>query len=106
MPSRDLQIQENIPLAPYTTFHIGGPARFFCEVTTGEKLLEAVTFARERSLPIFVLGGGSNLLVTDRGFDGLVLRVKIEGCVTIGGGYRDDRPKQTSLTYDVPGGVD
>ena len=106
MPSRDLQIQENIPLAPYTTFRIGGPARFFCEVTTGEKLLEAVTFARERSLPIFVLGGGSNLLVTDRGFDGLVLRVKIEGCVTIGGGYRDDRPKQTSLTYDVPGGVD
>jgi UDP-N-acetylmuramate dehydrogenase len=106
VPPRVLHLQENIPLAPYTTFRIGGPARFFCEVATGEELLEAVTFARERNLPIFVLGGGSNLLVTDRGFDGLVLRVKIEGCVTIGGGYRDDRPKQTSLTYDVPGGMD
>jgi UDP-N-acetylmuramate dehydrogenase len=106
VPPRDIQIQENIPLAPYTTFRIGGPARFFCEVTTGEELLEAVTFARERSLPLFVLGGGSNLLVTDQGFDGLVLRVKIEGAIIIGGGYRDDRPKQTSVTYDVPGGMD
>jgi UDP-N-acetylmuramate dehydrogenase len=106
VPPRDLLIQENIPLAPYTTFCIGGPARFFCEVTSTEQLLEAVTFVRERNLPLFVLGGGSNLLVTDRGFDGLVLHVKIEGAITIGGGYRDDRPKQTSITYDVPGGMD
>jgi UDP-N-acetylmuramate dehydrogenase len=106
VPSRDLPIQENIPLAPYTTFRIGGPARFFCEVTTQKELLEGVTFARERSLPIFVLGGGSNLLVTDQGFDGLVLRVKIEGAINIGGGYRDDKPRQTSITYDVPGGMD
>lgn len=105
MPPRDLQIQENIPLAPYTTFRIGGPARFFCEVTTSEQLRKAVTFARERSLPIFVLGGGSNLLVTDRGFDGLVLRVKIEGSINIDG-YRDDMPNKTSVTYDVPGGMD
>ncbi|WP_179639004.1 UDP-N-acetylmuramate dehydrogenase [Tunturiibacter empetritectus] len=106
MPSRDLYLQENVSLAPYTTFRIGGPARFFCEVTSMEELLEAVTFVRERSLPLFVLGGGSNLLVTDRGFDGLVLRVKIEGAININGGYRDDRPRQTSITYDVPGGMD
>jgi UDP-N-acetylmuramate dehydrogenase len=105
VPPRDLQIQENIPLAPYTTFRIGGPARFFCEVTTSEQVLEAVTFARERSLPIFVLGGGSNLLVTDRGFDGLVLRVRFEGCVNIDG-YRDDMPEKTSITYQVPAGMD
>ena len=105
MPPRDLLIQENIQLAPYTTFRIGGPARFFCEVISTEQLLEAVTFARERSLPLFVLGGGSNLLVTDRGFDGLVLHVKIEGSINIDG-YRDDMPKKTSVTYDVPGGMD
>ncbi|WP_158942917.1 UDP-N-acetylmuramate dehydrogenase [Granulicella sp. S190] len=106
MPPRAVYIQENVPLAPYTTFRIGGPARFFCEVTTTQELLEAVTFARECSLPLFVLGGGSNLLVTDQGFDGLVLRVKIEGAINTGGGYREDRPRQASVTYDVPGGMD
>ena len=105
MPPRDLHIQENIPLAPYTTFRIGGPARFFCEVTTSEQLLEAVTFARERNLPIFVLGGGSNLLVTDRGFDGLVLRVRFDGSLIIDS-YRDDMPEKTSVTYQVPAGMD
>jgi UDP-N-acetylmuramate dehydrogenase len=105
VPPRDLLIQENIPLAPYTTFRIGGPARFFCDVTSMEELVEAVTFARERSQPIFVLGGGSNLLVTDRGFDGLVLRVKIDGSINIDG-YRENMPKKTSVTYDVPGGMD
>jgi UDP-N-acetylmuramate dehydrogenase len=105
VPPRDLEIQENIPLAPYTTFRIGGPARFFCEVATSEQLLEAVNFARERSLPIFVLGGGSNLLVTDRGFDGLVLRVRFEGGVIIDG-LRDAMPERTSTTYQVPAGMD
>jgi UDP-N-acetylmuramate dehydrogenase len=105
VPPSDLQIQENIPLAPYTTFRVGGPARFFCEVTSLEQLHEAVTFARERSLPIFVLGGGSNLLVTDRGFDGLVLRVRFEGGLIIDG-YRDDMPEKTSITYQVPAGMD
>jgi UDP-N-acetylmuramate dehydrogenase len=105
VPSRDLYLQENISLAPYTTFRIGGPARFFCEVTSTEELLEAVTFARERSLPLFVLGGGSNLLVTDRGFDGLVLHVKFEGGVIIDG-YRDDMPEKTCVTYQVPAGME
>jgi UDP-N-acetylmuramate dehydrogenase len=105
VPSRDLLIQENIQLAPYTTFRIGGPARFFCKVTNKDELIEAVTFARKCNLQTFVLGGGSNLLVTDRGFDGLVLHVKIEGSINIDG-YQDDLPKKTSVTYDVPGGMD
>ncbi len=75
--SSDLQIQQQVPLAPFTTFRIGGPARFFCEVATEEALLEAVRFARERGLKIFVLGGGSNLLVSDAGFNGLVLHLAI-----------------------------
>lgn len=72
-----IHIQEQVPLAPYTTFRIGGPARFFCEVTTEAELLEAVHFARQRNLRIFVLGGGSNLLVSDSGFDGLILHIAI-----------------------------
>lgn len=72
-----LHLQEFVPLAPYTTFRIGGPARFFAEVTTEAELVDAVRFAQERSLRIFTLGGGSNLLVSDSGFDGLVIHIAI-----------------------------
>jgi UDP-N-acetylmuramate dehydrogenase len=77
VPPTTIRIREHVPLAPYTTLRIGGPARFFCEITTESELLEAITFARERDLPLFVLGGGSNLLVSDSGFDGLVLHMAI-----------------------------
>jgi len=83
VPPASVDIRENIALAPYTTFQIGGPARYFAEVTTEAALLKAVDFAREHSLPIFTLGGGSNLLVADSGFDGLVLHIAIEGDVHI-----------------------
>ncbi len=75
VPHPALKIQEFIPLAPYTTLGIGGPARFFCEVEDEAEVAEAVRFAQERKVPLFVLGGGSNLLVSDAGFDGLVLRL-------------------------------
>lgn len=73
-----MQIQEQVLLAPYTTFRIGGPARYFCEVRSEDELVAAVRFAREKSLKIFVLGGGSNLLVADEGFDGLVIHMAID----------------------------
>jgi UDP-N-acetylmuramate dehydrogenase len=72
-------IEENKPLAPYTTFDIGGPARFFCEAASEAEIAEAAAWAEARNLPLFVLGGGSNLLVSDAGFDGLVLRVGLRG---------------------------
>lgn len=78
-------------LAPYTTFRIGGSARYFCEVTSEVELLEAIRFAREGSFKVFVLGGGSNLLVGDEGFDGLVIHMAIEEPVvssaSSGGGF-------------------
>ena len=74
-----MKIQENIPLASYTTFKIGGPARFFCIVTSVDEVKSAVIFAKENSVPFFVLGGGSNLLVSDTGFPGLVIKVEIKG---------------------------
>jgi UDP-N-acetylmuramate dehydrogenase len=75
VPRPALNIQEFVPLAPYTTLRIGGPARFFCEVNGETQIAEAVSFAKERNLPLFVLGGGSNLLVSDAGFDGVVVRL-------------------------------
>jgi UDP-N-acetylmuramate dehydrogenase len=74
-----MEIQENVGLAPYTTFGIGGPARWFVEAATESDVLDAVNWARDRELPFFVLGGGSNLLVSDGGFGGLVLRVGVKG---------------------------
>ena len=70
-----IEIQKNIILAPYTTFRIGGPAEFFVEVESGEELVEAIEFANEKSLDFFILGGGSNILVSDKGFAGLVIKI-------------------------------
>ena len=63
-----MEIREEIGLAPYTTFRIGGPARWFLEAASEADLVEAVAFAREKNAPLFVLGGGSNLLVADKDF--------------------------------------
>jgi UDP-N-acetylmuramate dehydrogenase len=72
-------LQEHVPLAPLTTFLIGGPARFFVEAKSVGEVQEAVTFANTKELPLFVLGGGSNLVVADSGWPGLVLKIAIPG---------------------------
>lgn len=72
-------VQENVPLAPLTTLRIGGPARFFVEAKSRSEVKEAVDFARTRNLPLFVLGGGSNLVISDAGWPGLVLKIAITG---------------------------
>lgn len=72
-----MQIRENVPLAPLTTFDVGGPTRYFAETESEDDVREAVRFARTRQLPLFVLGGGSNLVVADRGWPGLVLKMAI-----------------------------
>jgi len=72
-------VQENIPLAPLTTFRIGGPARFFVEASSRSGVKEAVDFARARNLPLFILGGGSNLVISDAGWSGLVVKIAITG---------------------------
>jgi UDP-N-acetylmuramate dehydrogenase len=71
--------QEQVPLAPYTTLQIGGPARYMAEVVTEEQVTQALEFAHARNLPVFILGGGSNLVVSDAGFGGLVIRIAIRG---------------------------
>lgn len=72
-------VKENEPLAPLTTLGVGGPARWFVQAASEAEIAEAAGWARQRGLPLFVLGGGSNLLVSDAGFDGLVLHVCLRG---------------------------
>ena len=74
-----MEFREQVVLAPYTTFKIGGPARWFAEAATESEILEAVDFAGSHDLPLFALGGGSNLLVSDSGFAGLVLKIGLRG---------------------------
>ncbi|HYK87421.1 MAG TPA: UDP-N-acetylmuramate dehydrogenase [Acidobacteriota bacterium] len=77
--TRSLQLRENVALADYTTLGVGGPARYFTEVTSEDQLIDAIEIAGSRHLPVFVLGGGSNLLVSDAGFSGLVLHIGLRG---------------------------
>ncbi len=82
-------MQENVPLKPYTTFKIGGPATHFAEVRAPSHVREAVKFATAQKLPLFVLGGGSNMLVSDRGIEAMVLHPTYQGLRVIEGG-RDE----------------
>ncbi len=72
-------IRENVRLAPYTTFRIGGIARYFADIDHEDQLREAVQFAAQLELPVFVLGGGSNVLIADAGFSGLVIHIVNKG---------------------------
>jgi len=83
-----MKIEKNAPLAPFTTFGIGGKARFFCRVKTTDELSEAVMFAKKSKLPFLILGGGSNVLISDKGFPGLVIKVEILGIEFIGRGKK------------------
>jgi UDP-N-acetylmuramate dehydrogenase len=74
-----MQIEENRLLAPFTTFGVGGPARWFVEAGSEDEIAEAAAWAEKRGVRLFVLGGGSNLLVSDAGFEGLVLHVGLKG---------------------------
>ena len=73
-----MKIQEKVILKPYTTFKIGGPARFFCEPMNSDEVIEALNFAKENNISAFVLGLGANILVSDNGFQGLVVRQRNE----------------------------
>lgn len=71
-----MELQKSIALAPYTTFGIGGPAQFFCVVNNLIDLKQALAYAKKENIKYFVLGGGSNILVSDNGFSGLVLCIQ------------------------------
>lgn len=74
-----LAVRENLPLAPLTTIGVGGTARYFVEATEPAAIAAALNFSSRLNLPVFVLGGGSNVLIADDGFPGLVIYVDIRG---------------------------
>jgi len=74
-----LALHEHVPLAPYTTLGLGGKARYFVECDTEEQVRAALAYASDQRLPMYVLGGGSNVVFLDSGFPGLVLRITIGG---------------------------
>ncbi len=73
-----MKIQENISLKPFTTFGIDKKAKFFTTVTTLDELKSALLLVKEKQLPVFILGGGSNILLT-RDIEGLVIKLEIKG---------------------------
>jgi UDP-N-acetylmuramate dehydrogenase len=93
-----MTIQENVPLAPLTTLRVGGAARYFAELKREDEVREAAEFAKARDLPLFVLGGGSNLVVADAGWPGLVLRIAIGGISSPTSGSNAGGPKTPDAT--------
>jgi UDP-N-acetylmuramate dehydrogenase len=69
-----LEIQKNKILANFSTFKIGGPAKYFIKIKDEKELIEAIEWAKKKKLPFFILGGGSNILFPDKGFNGLVIK--------------------------------
>jgi len=78
-----IKIQEQINLAQFTTFNIGGPAKYFIEVFNKEEIKEALQWAKDNKEPILILGGGSNMLLADNGFVGLAIKNSLKGIVDI-----------------------
>ena len=67
-------LKKNVLLAPYTTFKVGGKAKYFYQAKTKENLIRSLKLAKKLKIPFFVLGGGSNLLISDKGFEGLIIK--------------------------------
>jgi len=76
-----LNFQRNVLLSYYTSFRIGGPAEYFFVAKSSSQLKKAIKFAHKNNLKFFILGGGSNLLVSDKGFNGLVIKMEISGII-------------------------
>jgi UDP-N-acetylmuramate dehydrogenase len=96
-----MTIQEKVPLAPLTTLQVGGEARYFAEITREDELQEAVKFGKGRDLPLFVLGGGSNVVVADSGWPGLVIKIAIGGITP-----KTDDAASNAVLFSVGAGVE
>ncbi len=103
------KIQNNVLLATYTTFRIGGPAKFFVDVVNKDELVSAVNWAKVNKQKFFILGGGSNLLVSDKGFKGLVIRLinhqkEVEGnIITVDAGFPLPRLVHLATIHNLNG---
>ena len=87
-----MKIRENVPISPLTTMRLGGNARYVLEIEEDKDLAEAYIFAKEKNLPTYILGGGSNVIGRDGGFNGIILVNKLRGIYVI-----DSDPKSIRL---------
>src|SRR5258705_390912 len=78
------RVRSQVALAPFTTFKVGGPADLFLETTSSDEIVEALKIAHAGKIPVTMLGGGSNVLIADRGIRGLVIRPRGGSIATIG----------------------
>lgn len=97
MPRETIDIRHDVPLGPLTTLGVGGNARFFAKAATLEEVEAAARFAQDRNLRLFVVGGGSNLVISDGGWDGLAIQVGIEGI--------EQRPGGDQVVFEVGAGA-
>jgi UDP-N-acetylmuramate dehydrogenase len=95
-----------VPLAPLTTLGIGGPARFFVEARTEGNIVAALRYADSRGLNVFILGGGSNILVSDAGFDGLVVRISLKGITELRSAATNDEVPANAVIINAQAGED
>lgn len=92
-----MKLERDVPLARFSTFRVGGPARFLASVKTVQEMVEALGFAKQEGLPLWIVGAGSNTLFDDRGYQGLVIHNQIDhlnqtdGHLRVGAGYRFNR---------------
>ncbi|MBK9155824.1 MAG: UDP-N-acetylmuramate dehydrogenase [Chloracidobacterium sp.] len=100
-----LKPEKDVVLAPLTTLKVGGPARFFVRCETEEEAAAAVEFSESEGIPLLVLGGGSNMLVSDAGFDGLVMQVAIKGILAEDGSGGETRVLTVGAGEDWDGFV-
>lgn len=105
-----LDIQRDVPLAPFTTLELGGAARFFVRVADEPALVEALRWGRERGVPVAILGGGSNTIVPDAGYPGLVvqmglgaLELRADGVLRAGAGVPWERVVDLAVESDCAG---
>jgi UDP-N-acetylmuramate dehydrogenase len=102
-------VQRNVPLAPYTTLELGGPAEYFARIDTRDELLSVLRWAAAEALTVTVLGGGSNVIVSDQGLTGLVLKLATrgvaleQGLVTAQAGERWDALVERCVDADLAG---
>ena len=105
----DLDVRRSVTLAPYTRFQIGGPAEFFAETSSISSFVSAIQICHQKNFPLYILGDGSNVIVSDMGFYGLVLRftaceVRVEGLrITADAGARLETVVTTSVDNGLQG---
>ena len=113
MSNIEKKIKQNEPMKNHTSFKIGGTADLFLKVATIEELMQAIEYAKTKKIPIYFIGNGSNLLVTDKGIRGLVVKIDIQNIsiqkaensvkVTVGAGYKMIALARELLNQEITG---